>query len=289
MPISEGETATASAGGQDGSKRLVYAREYTLDLPRISSVELPLKVSSAPESVAKAVDMCGGLSSIKNVLQGRDENGLELHLNPEQDENDTSTFFNEHPIIGRTVPNRDESVLLKISLPKGTLAKHNGNLQKAIAAGMEEKKLRVLPVAIINNTIRFREMSDFQVRLDNLPSAKEYNNSFKSLNWDNFKDYVNSIPDYDTKPYENLNTMIVDRSSNIPPFDWQLPPIPRFSMVNIPYIYKYRDNPYAKKSDTGESSVKGTYIKNYQQLVYDFNTTTGIPTQPHPDIVKLAF
>lgn len=287
MPISEGETATASAGGQDGSKRLVYAREYTLDLPRISSVELPLKVSSAPESVAKAVDMCGGLSSIKNVLQGRDENGLELHLNPEQDENDTSTFFNEHPIIGRTVPNRDESVLLKISLPKGTLAKHNGNLQKAIAAGMEEKKLRVLPVAIINNTIRFREMSDFQVRLDNLPSAKEYNNSFKSLNWDNFKDYVNSIPDYDTKPYENLNTMIVDRSSNIPPFDWQLPPIPRFSMVNIPYIYKYRDNPYAKKSDTGESSVKGTYIKNYQQLVYDFNTTTGIPTQPHPDIVKL--
>ncbi|CDO92444.1 unnamed protein product [Kluyveromyces dobzhanskii CBS 2104] len=276
-----------AAQSQVVGKRLVYAREYTLDLPRISSVELPLKVSAAPESVAKAVDMCGGLGSIKNVLQGRDEGGLELHLNPEKDENNTPTFFNEHPIIGRRVPNRDESVLLKISLPKGTIAKHNGNLQEAIAAATDTKQYRVVPVAVINNTVRFREMSDFQIRLDNVPSANEYNNSFKSLNWDNFKDYVKSIPDYDTKPYENVSSMTLDRSAKIPSFDWQLPAIPRFSMVNIPYIYKYRDNPYAKKSDTGESSVKGTYIKNYQQLVYDFNTTDGIPTEPHPDIVKL--
>lgn len=270
-----------------GNKRLVYAREYTLDLPRISSVEVPLKVSPSPESVAKAVSMCGGLSSIKKALQSQDDTGLELHLNLEEDENGASSFFNEHPIIGRRVPNRDESILLKISLPKGTLAKHNNNLREAIASCSDQKKLRVVPVAIINNTIRFREMSDFQIRLDNVPTAKEYNESFNSLNWDKFKDYVNSIPDFDTKPYENLSSMTVDRTSKIPSRDWQLAPIPRFSMVNIPYIYKFRDNPYAKKSDTGESSVKGTYIKNFQQLVYDFNTQTGIPTHPHPEIVRI--
>lgn len=282
---------TNSKGGSISSgkeaKRLVYAKEYTLDIPRIPTIEIPLKVSAEAQSVSKAVEMCGGLSNIKEVLSSRDEAGLELHLNPETDENGSTDFFNEHPIIGRRVPNRDESVLLKISLPKGTLAKHNDNLRKAIESISDQKKLRVLPVAIINNSIRFREMSDFQIRLDNVPSAKEYKDSFQSLRWDNFKEYVEGIPDYDTKPFENLNSAIVDRNTRLPSYDWQLPPIPRFSMVNIPYVYKFRSNPYAKKSDSGESSVKGTYIKNYQQLVYDFNTETGIPTEPQLELQNI--
>lgn len=273
-----------NTSGKNESK--VFAREYTLDIPKISSVELPLKVSSRPESVQKAVHMCGGLSHIKDVMLSQEDSGLELRLNPEKDEGGIPTFFNEHPIIGRRVPNRDESIILKISMPKGTLARHGNDLQKAIANSTEEKKLRVLPVAIINNSIRFRSMSDFQIRLDNVPSAKEYNRSVPSLNWSNLKQYVNTIQDSDPRPFENINKLIIDRESEPPSWDWQLPPIPRFSMVNIPYVYKYTGNPYAKKSESGESSVKGTYIKNYQQLVYDFGMETPVPTEPHPELVK---
>ncbi|SCW01299.1 LAFE_0D09516g1_1 [Lachancea fermentati] len=265
----------------------VMAKEFTLDIPRIPSVELPLKVSASPSSVQKAVRMVGGLHNVKRALSSHSDTqeGLELYMNYGKEDNGSEVFFNEHPVIGRQVPLRDESIIVKISLPKGTLAAHNGDVRKSIAS-VPYKHAKIVPVAIIDNTIRFREMSDFQMCLDNAPAAKEFKESFGSMDWSKFKTYVESIPDDDSRPYENINNIIVDRSLKSPNTDFQLPPPPRFSMVNIPFVYKYKGNPYATKTSTGESTVKGTYLKNYQQFIHSFGESTQIPNAAHPSLIE---
>lgn len=261
------------------------AKEYTLDIPRIPSVELPLHVSSKPQSIKKAIRMCGGLQPVKETLHERrsledTQQGLELYLNEGKDTNGSEQFFNEHPIIGKRVPFRDESVILKVQLPKGTMEKFNGDVKEAIAS-LSSKEVRTTPVAIVNNTIKFREMSDFQVRLENVPSANEFKNSFGSLEWNNFKKFVESVPDDDPRPFENISNMTVNRSNKCPSNDFQLPPPPRFSMVGLPLLYKYSTNPFAKREENGVPEVSSTYIKNYQQLVHDMGENTKIPAKPH--------
>lgn len=263
------------------------AKEFTLDIPRIPSVELPLKVSAEQASVQKAIRMCGGLHKVKKSLSTHNDSdeGLELYLNQGLDKDGSEVFFNEHPIIGKRTPQRDESIILKVSLPKGTLQANGNDIRKAISS-IPSCQSRITPVAIVNTTIKFREMSDFQTRLDNVPSANEFKRSFGSLDWSNFKKYVDSIPDNDPRPFENINGLVIDRTSGIPNSDFQLPPPPRFSMISIPYVYKYKGNPYSVKTSTGESKVKGSYLKNYQQFVHDFSGDSRVPTAPHPELSK---
>ncbi|QLG70259.1 hypothetical protein HG535_0A01970 [Zygotorulaspora mrakii] len=263
------------------------AKEYTLDIPRIPSVELPLNISENQASVLKAINMCGGIDKIKEALNEYGETtdsqkGLELYMNESQDNLD---YFNEHPIIGKKVPNRDESIVLKIQMPKGTLANHAGNVQKALAS-LDSRDVRINPVAIINNTIKFREMSDFQIRLDNAPSANEFKDSFGTLDWDSFKKYVNSVPDNDPRPFENISNLVMDRNSVVPSSDFQLPPPPRLSMVSFPLLYRYKTNPFATKKSSGAVEVKGTYIKNHQQFVHEMGDDIKIPTKPHELVAK---
>ncbi|AAS51544.2 ADL376Wp [Eremothecium gossypii ATCC 10895] len=263
------------------------AREFTLDLPRIPSIEFPLKVSQSQESIEKVINMCGGLPKVRRALAAHSDSShdLELRLNDGSEEDGRPQFFNEHPIIGKRVQQRDEAIVLKISMPRGTMERNDGDVRKALAS-LPASKVKAVPVAILHNTVRFREMSDFQVRLDNNPSAKEFNDSFGTLNWEKFKKFVETIPDYDDKPFENIGKVVFDRASVCPSSDFQLPPIPRFSMVGLPFIYKYRSNPYATKTASGESKVVGTYIKNYQQFVHDFSPSVSVPLTPHPELVK---
>ena len=68
-------------------------------------------------------------------------------------------FFNEHPIRGKRAPYRDDSIILKITMPKGTLAKQNSSIRSALQS-LDPKEYTVTPVAIVNNSIKFRELSD---------------------------------------------------------------------------------------------------------------------------------
>lgn len=265
------------------------AKEYTLDIPRIPSVEFPLCISRSQKSVRRAIDMCGGIDTIKEALNERGETsdsqkGLELYLNEGRNGGGSESYFNEHPIIGKRVPYRDESIILKLQMPKGTLQKFGGNVQKALAS-LNSRDVRVNPVAIVNNTIKFREMSDFQIRLDNTPSANEFKESFSTLDWNNFKKYVKSVPDNDSRPFENIANLAIDRNPIISSSDFQLPPPPRLSMVSFPLLYKYKANPFATKKSNGVSEVKGTYIKNYQQFVHDMGDDAKIPLKPHELLV----
>ncbi|CCE61317.1 hypothetical protein TPHA_0A02350 [Tetrapisispora phaffii CBS 4417] len=266
---------------------LEVATEYTLDIPRISSVELPLKLSHNPASMVKAIRMCGGLDKIKEVLSENSdsEKVLELYLNEGQDNDGSEKFFNEHGIQGKKVRFRDESVILKITMPKGTLAEHNGNIPEALSS-LDHDSFSVVPVAIVNNTIKYREMSDFQIRLDNNPSANEFKNSFGSLDWGNFQKFVRSVPDNDVRPYENINNIVLDRSASYPNTDFQLPPPPRLSMVGLPFLYKYKGNPFAVKKSDGAAEVKGSYIKNYQIFIHGIGEDVSIPVQAEEQLLK---
>ncbi|SMN18005.1 similar to Saccharomyces cerevisiae YBR123C TFC1 One of six subunits of the RNA polymerase III transcription initiation factor complex (TFIIIC) [Maudiozyma saulgeensis] len=264
------------------------AKEYTLDIPRIPSVELPLHVSGRPESVTKAVSMCGGIDKIKEMLKKSTdpevENYLELYLNDMKTKDGTeNSFFNEHPIIGKPVPYRDSSVVLKVVMPKGTMKKHEGNIQKSLAS-LHSKDYKITPVAVVDNTIKFREMSDFQYRLDNVPAANEYVQSFGSLEWQNIKQLVDSVPDNDTMPQENISNLIFNRGLKSPSSDYQLPPPPRLSMIGFPHLYKYKKNPLAVKKADGVSEVKGSYIKNYQLFLHTLGDDVKIPLQPHKSL-----
>ena len=233
--------------------------------------------------------MCGGIEKVKEAFREHgpieSQNGLELYLNDGNDKDGSKGYFNEHPIIGKRVPFRDESVILKVTMPKGTLAKNNNSVKDSISSLKDSNKLRVTPVSIVDNTIKFREMSDFQIKLDNVPSAKEFKSSFGSLEWGNFKNFVNSVPDNDSQPQENIGNLILDRSVKIPSTDFQLPPPPKLSMVGFPLLYKYKANPFAKKKN-GVTEVKGTYIKNYQLFVHDLSDRTVIPSQAHEQVLN---
>ncbi|CAB4251919.1 similar to Saccharomyces cerevisiae YBR123C TFC1 One of six subunits of the RNA polymerase III transcription initiation factor complex (TFIIIC) [Maudiozyma barnettii] len=266
----------------------ILAKEYTLDIPRIPSVELPLCVSGRPESIAKAVSMCGGINKIKDMLKKSTdpevENYLELYLNDKDNKNDGgSSFFNEHPIIGKPVPYRDSSVVLKIVMPKGTMKKHEGNVQKSLAS-LHSNDYKITPVAVVDNTIKFREMSDFQYCLDNVPAANEYVQSFGSLEWQNIKQLVDSVPVNDTKPQENISNLIFNRGLKSPSSDYQLIPPPRLSMIGFPHLYKYRKNPLAVKKADGVSEVKGSYIKNYQLFLHTLGDNVKVPIEPHNNL-----
>lgn len=263
------------------------AKESTLDIPRIPSVELPLHIKSEQSSIKKAIDMCGGITKVREILaeHGESQRGLELYLNEGQDKDGSERFFNEHAIIGKKVPFKDESIILKITLPKGTLANHNGVVKDALAS-VKSNQTTITPVAIVNNTIKFREMSDFQVRLDNVPSANEYKSTFGTLDWQNFRKFVNSVPDNDPRPHENINNIILNRNIKTLNTDYQLPPPPKLSMVNYPLLYKYKTNPFAIKKSNGSAEVKGTYIKNYQLFVHDLNEDTDIPVAGNDQLLK---
>ncbi|KAL3230120.1 Transcription factor tau 95 kDa subunit [Nakaseomyces bracarensis] len=295
-------------------------REHTLDLPQIPSVEFPLNISRKQQSIVRAIDMCGGIEKVKavfttnganNAANVATEKGLELFLNKlprdttihddsedegswkddadrigeevDQGTKNDSDFFNEHPIIGKRVPFRDDSVVLKISMPKGTMENNNGNVLAALKS-LKDDEYCAEPVAIINNTVKFREMSDFQVTLDNVPAAREFQRSFGSLDWDNFKQFVDSVPDNDSRPFENINNLIIDRSVKSPNSDYQLPPPPRLSMVGYPLLYKYKGNPFAVKKENGTNEVKGSYIKNYQLFVHDMNDDVKVPDSPAEEL-----
>ena len=326
------------------------ATEYTLDVPRIPSLQLPLNVLPNPRSVKNAIKMCGGIGKIKAAF--KEENpiqsqvGLELYLNAniessdegegeEDDDDDTvlsdneddrnehhsngekvddetsdpskgqeqqqnkgkkqkdrkmigkqkNLFFNEHPIRGKRAPYRDDSIILKITMPKGTLAKQNNSIRDALKS-LDPKEYTVTPVAIINNSIKFRELSDFQVRLDNVPAAHEYQTNFRSLDLQKIKKYVDSIPENDVSPLENIADIIIDRSLPSPASDYQLPPPPRFSQVGLPHRYMYKQNTFAASKDDGTFRVSAYYVKNYQILVHELDDSVKIPTKPEEALLR---
>lgn len=126
------------------------AKEHSLDIPHISCIEFPLKV----KNVEKAFDMVGGAD---NIIQSclDDQVPLELRF--------TKNIY-EHPVNAKV--NKREHILIKISVPKKEFNENNRNIQKTLEQlhTNGKKQMHITPLAIINKTFRFREMSSFNIK-----------------------------------------------------------------------------------------------------------------------------
>ncbi|CCH45239.1 Transcription factor tau subunit [Wickerhamomyces ciferrii] len=192
------------------------AKEHSLDIPHISCIEFPLKV----KNVDKAFNMVGGK---EKIIQSCLDNQIPLELRL------TKNLY-EHPINAKT--NANEHLLIKISIPKREYKENNFNIQKTLQNlhSNGKKNVHITPIAIINKTFRFREMSDFQYQVKNSKFVKQVNESIHDLNFEKIK---NLKFEQDTKPwdFDNKQQKLFD-----------LPPPPRFSSIPLPFNYNYKKN-----------------------------------------------
>lgn len=231
-----------------------HAKEHSLDIPHISCIEFPLKV----KNVDKAFDMVGGSDSI--VQSCLDEQyPLELRF--------TKNIY-EHPVNAKL--NKREHILIKLSLPKKEFEQNNRNVQKTLQQIHQsgKKQVHVTPLAIINKTFRFREMSDFQYQVKNSDFVKRVNSSIHDLNYEKIKDLKF---EQDTKPWD-----FDDQKRQI--FD--LPAPPRFSSIPLPFNYHYKKNA-ATIVKEGKLTTKNKHIKLNSIII---RYTDEAPQEPSAEL-----
>ncbi|ODQ58831.1 hypothetical protein WICANDRAFT_84550 [Wickerhamomyces anomalus NRRL Y-366-8] len=232
------------------------AKEHSLDIPHISCIEFPLKV----KNVEKAFDMVGGAD---NIIQSclDDQVPLELRF--------TKNIY-EHPVNAKV--NKREHILIKISVPKKEFNENNRNIQKTLEQlhTNGKKQIHITPLAIINKTFRFREMSDFQYQVKNSEYVQQVNESIHSLNFDKIKELRF---EQDTRPWD---FDVKDKQL----FD--LPPPPRFSSIPLPFNYHYKKNA-ASVVKEGKLTRKNKHIK-LNSIIIKFNDEA--PKQPSIELLN---
>ncbi|KAH3902945.1 related to Transcription factor tau 95 kDa subunit [Saccharomycodes ludwigii] len=284
-PSRSGSPAAALVVAENNNS--IYAKEYPLNaIPQnLKSVEFPLFLKN-DQSVSKVINnMCGGIykinSAFRENLDYSTDKCLELYLNKNDKtidgnnwdnngDNSENDFFNEHPIIGKS--DNDEKLLIKITITRKKKSQTDGDASTGTLLDNLRscEAFKVQPLGVINKTIKFRYISDFQTILDNNKSAVEYNQSINSLDWDKIKTFVEDIPDEDPRPFEPLFN---DKKK------YYLPPPPKFSMVHLPFIYEYKKNPY---SDSRGEDVRTSYLKSYQIQI---SSRSDVPEQPHQKLL----
>ncbi|KAH3680340.1 hypothetical protein WICMUC_000407 [Wickerhamomyces mucosus] len=232
-----------------------YAKENSLDIPHYSSIEFPLKV----KNLDKALDLVGGENSILRSCQDHSVNPLELRF--------TSNRY-EHPIQADV--STSEQILIKISLPVKELEENNGNIRKTLRCLHKQghKPAYIQPVAIINKSFRFRELSDFQFQTKNNEIVQRFEKSAHQLKYSNLKQSLKF--EQDLEPYKPSK----DGS-------YQLPPPPRFSSIRFPFDYGYKKN-NATMEKEGKLIVRNKHIKLHSMIIkYD----DKIPQGPSSELV----
>ncbi|KAF8476256.1 RNA polymerase III transcription factor IIIC subunit-domain-containing protein [Kalaharituber pfeilii] len=192
-------------------------------------IEHPAKV----QNLEKAVATLGGEKALAKLSQTNGQSGLSLRLR--------SWDPFQHPIHSRTVPT--SNVLLKISIPKRRRKRRPHNeegqdsvhLTEDIQAKTLYDRLResngnytVEPMGIINTTIRFRDIADFQYSTAHSPFANKFRDSLIDCTYEKIKNFKLELDDNTHNP------------DIIPP--------PTFSKTVIPHIYNYHQNPAVKKA-----------------------------------------
>jgi general transcription factor 3C polypeptide 5 (transcription factor C subunit 1) len=227
-----------------------YAKEHSLDIPHVSCIEFPLKV----KEVDRALRMVGGKDAVVKACQDENSSPLELRF--------TNNVY-EHPVNAKL--NCNEQILVKISVPKMALQKNNGNVQKTLKElhAAHGKTIHVTPLAIINKTFRFREMSDFQYQTKSSTFTNKINDSIHSLNYTNMKklDF-----EEDSQPW-----------SKGPDGRFDLPPPPRFSSIPLPFNYHYKKNA-ATVMKEGKLMIKNRHIKLHSTIIKWDDETPNEPS-----------
>ncbi|ODV58588.1 uncharacterized protein ASCRUDRAFT_10170 [Ascoidea rubescens DSM 1968] len=214
------------------------AKTHSLNVQRLSSIEFPLNVIN----VDKALSMVGGSRKIKdNILKNKN---LELRLNP----NNPAL----HPIQSQIIPS--ENILIKVSFPKGELAKYNGNIQNTLKANTfgSERYYKITICSVVNKIIRFRELADHQYisteKEQKLFSQKINSSLFqgsfpniKQLNLDLHTTKRPWLPDefqnYSNQEMNSFHVQQLIKKTNLGLF-----PIPKFCQQPLPFSFNYKGN-----------------------------------------------
>ncbi|KAG7787267.1 hypothetical protein KL910_002500 [Ogataea haglerorum] len=193
------------------------APRYELNVPSYLSIEYPLNV----RNVAKAIGMVGGPEKIAQCFI-EPEMRLELKLRPDD--------VYSHPVSSEKC-DTTENMLMRLSIPKKVLQKHNYNVQAALKECEENNIAYGSSVeGILNKTYKFRQLADFQTVPKNSPFTNQFLGSVGKADLEKIKQFADYIEKDHQVPSKFENK------------DLDLPPLVRYARVDIPYNYRYVGN-----------------------------------------------
>ncbi|KAK9234813.1 RNA polymerase III transcription factor IIIC subunit-domain-containing protein [Lipomyces kononenkoae] len=213
----------------------------SLDIvPRITCVEHP----GAVRDVDRAILTLGGKEALRKTINSAGQTPIELTLSPED------RF--SHPIVSRSITS-GHSIVLRVKVKKSLLARHDGDLRKTLAAHCNS--YTVVPCAVVNCFVRFREMADYQYNTLNSPFVSKIRSSLYSGDCES-KYNLLKVNDAKNASVDAI-TQLTFSDSQPSATDFDMPPPPRFSRITVPFDYSYRQNPavHAVTDDTGTTRL----------------------------------
>ncbi|RLV92573.1 Transcription factor tau 95 kDa subunit [Spathaspora sp. JA1] len=260
------------------------AEKHSMDIPHVTSVELPLNVKNPDRAIA----MLGGKERIATAINAEAnpnrlnlalENTLELRLR-----NDPF----HHPI--QSSIGTQERVLLKVSIPRSSLpSDYHDNPNKYPIRELLEKnnqnkntpRSKVQPVAIIDRNYVFKSIADFQVSTKHNPTAREFKDTI--LNGKNFSTIDKYLQSH--KNFIGLDDFKDDIYFKNSEHGFIPPPV--LSPIRFPFDYKYQKNPLTTAvKDVKSGEIKVVANRNTLKLytiMLDYHTGI-VPKQPAPEL-----
>ncbi|KAI8449784.1 RNA polymerase III transcription factor IIIC subunit-domain-containing protein [Phakopsora pachyrhizi] len=250
---------------------------------RLVAIECPVKIGEGDRSRSDPdgrydglINRLGGISRLSSQLNERDQNRpVELRLGSLKND-----FI--HPIPGEWVPSSN----LLIKIIKRTKRKKTGQVAlngvddvvgvgEGSSSGCVTRKIfKVEPVGVIETTVRFRALSDFQFT----PNVKHPINvlakDMKSLNAERVLKF-----NFNTEPEE------LDRTMK----DTQSFPAPIFSRYIVPQLYKFKSHPSSRIVENPDGSKRLANINKYtgtlpQSIFFDHPEVPKGPLPKHLEI-----
>ncbi|EGW35114.1 transcription factor [Spathaspora passalidarum NRRL Y-27907] len=260
------------------------AEKHSMDIPHVTSIELPLNVKNPDRAIA----MLGGKDRIATAINAQSnpnrfnlalENTLELRLR-----NDPF----HHPI--QSSIGTQERVLLKMSIPKKSLPPdfHDNPSKYPIRELLERNKqnkettrANIQPVAIVDRNYSFKSIADFQVSTKNNPIIQEFSSAIlNGKNFDTMDKYLQSHKNFvGLDDFKDENYFKNTEHGFIPP--------PVLSPIRFPFDYRYQKNPLTtaiKDVKSGEIKVvpNRSTMKLYT-IMLDYHTG-DIPRHPASEL-----
>ncbi|TGZ83100.1 hypothetical protein EX30DRAFT_317083 [Ascodesmis nigricans] len=198
---------------------------------RLITVEHPAII----RNVDRGMETVGGEKALKKLASTRGESGLQLRFRPDD--------LMRPTIPSRTVPTNN--LLVRVRIPK------KKNLSPVEAEKEKEKSLlqklresegkhKLEVVGMIEQTVRFRDMANFQYNHRDNPHVQKMRDTIFKGN------------------YEDISKFKVSSESGVSRVESVVPPF--MSITPIPHAYYYRQNPAIKKT-----LINGkTKLMNYQ-------------------------
>ncbi|KAK9453605.1 RNA polymerase III transcription factor IIIC subunit-domain-containing protein [Dipodascopsis uninucleata] len=209
------------------------------------------------KNVDRAIETLGGTDALRKTIRSDGKESLELCLRPED------RFA--HSITSRANTSA-HSVVLAVRVKKAWLKEYNGDLHKVLAAHPNEYTTK--PCAVIDCSVRFREMADFQYSTANSQFIQRLQNSM----------FVGSLEELQKLNFSSSRTDDESKSLDIPP-------PPRFSRITVPFDYGYRQNPAvtAVTDDTGNTKLINRSVAQRLFSIVVRWADTAVPDAKYPE------